>query len=78
MDPQQHYRNRAEFPPEELAKYVGRYVAWSADGTRILAGDEDPLRLMATIDGMGIDRGETVIGYVPEEDGSLIMAAVEA
>jgi hypothetical protein len=78
MDPQQHYHNRAEFPPEELAKYVGQYVAWSADGTRILASDEDSLRLMATIDGMGIDRGETVIGYVPEEDGSLIMAAVEA
>ena len=78
MDMQQFLRNRNEFPPAELEKYAGRYIAWSADGTRIVASDEDPLRLMETIDGLGIDHGETVISYVPEEDGSLIAAAAGA
>jgi hypothetical protein len=78
MDTQQFFKNRAKFPPEELEKYVGQYIAWSADGTRILASDEEPLRLMETLDRLGVDPGETVISYVPEEDGSLILAAVEA
>jgi hypothetical protein len=78
MDMQQFLKNRIEFPLEELEKYTGRYIAWSADGTSILASDEEPLRLMATLYGLGIDRGETVISYIPEEDGSLIVAAVEA
>jgi hypothetical protein len=78
MDMQQFLRNRNEFPPEELAQYAGKYIAWSADGTRILASDEDPLRLTETLDGLGIDPGETVISYVPEEDGSLIAATADA
>src|SRR4051794_10408609 len=44
MDMQQFLTNRAQFPPEELAKYAGKYVAWSPDGTQIVASDEDPLR----------------------------------
>jgi hypothetical protein len=78
MDMQQFLRNRNEFPPEELAQYAGKYIAWSADGTRILVSDEDPLRLTEMLDGLGIDPGETVISYVPEEDGSLIAAAADA
>jgi hypothetical protein len=74
MDMQQFLRNRNEFPLEELSRYAGQYIAWSADGTRILASDEEPLRLMETLDGLGIDPGETVISYIPEEDGSLIAA----
>ena len=76
MDMQQFLKNRIEFPLEELARYAGQYIAWSADGTRILASDEEPLRLMETLDGLGIDRGETVISFVPDEDGSLILAVL--
>jgi hypothetical protein len=78
MDMQQFLRNRNEFPPEDLAQYTGQYIAWSADGTRIIASDEDPLRLMKTLDALGHDPGETVISHVPEEDGSLITAASDA
>jgi hypothetical protein len=78
VDMQEFLKNRIEFPLEELAQYAGKYIAWAADGNSIIASDEDPLTLMATLDGRGIDRGETVISYIPEEDGRLILAAVEA
>jgi hypothetical protein len=33
-----HYEeNRRKFPLDELAKYWGKHVAFSADGTRIVA-----------------------------------------
>ncbi len=34
--------NRANFPMEELAKYMGKWVAFSPDGSRILASATDP------------------------------------
>ena len=33
--------NRANFPAEELRKYDGQWVAFSADGRRIVASAED-------------------------------------
>ena len=37
MDMQEFLKNRSAFPPDELAKYRGRWIAWSPDGTRIVA-----------------------------------------
>ena len=34
-------RNQSQFPREELQKHNGQYVAWSDDGTRILAAHAD-------------------------------------
>jgi len=34
--------NRQKFPLEELAKHLGKWVAWSPDGGRILASAADP------------------------------------
>ena len=45
MDMQLFIRNRSRFPVEELGKYIGQYVAWSPDGTGIIASDEDQIRL---------------------------------
>ena len=41
MDGNQFIRNCNEYPPEELARYVGNYVAWSIDGKAILAHAEE-------------------------------------
>ena len=68
MDMQQLIRNRNEFPHDELDQYAGRYVAWSPDGTRILASDDDPLRLIATVKAAGHDIEETLIESVPFPD----------
>lgn len=45
-----HFRaNQSRFPREQLAKYNGQYVAWSDDGTRILAANADPAKVDATL-----------------------------
>jgi hypothetical protein len=44
----EHVKNRNEFPPEELAKYQGKHVAWNLDGTYILGGTRTRYRLLPT------------------------------
>lgn len=68
MDMQQFWENRHRFPYDELEKYAGRYVAWSPDGTKIIASDDDPLRLIATVDAAGYDHQETLVEAIPGLD----------
>jgi hypothetical protein len=68
MDMQQFVKNRLAFPPDELARFAGQYVAWSPDGTRILASDEDELRLDATLKHAGYDTSEILVAFVPDPD----------
>ncbi len=56
---------RNQFPAEELVKYAGQHVAWSRDGTRILAGGEDLISAIAKLQGVGICPDEVVWSYVP-------------
>jgi hypothetical protein len=65
---QEFLKNRLAFPAEELMKYAGQYVAWSPDGKRILASDEDELQLDATIRVAGHDPAEVLISFVPDPD----------
>jgi hypothetical protein len=65
MDMQQFLANRCQFPPEELARFAGKYVAWSPDGTRILTSDDELEKVAATILAQGIDPDEVVLGFVP-------------
>jgi hypothetical protein len=46
MDTQRFLTNRSWFPLEELARYAGQYIAWSPDGTEVLASDADPARVI--------------------------------
>jgi hypothetical protein len=65
---QQFLKTREQFPPEQLVPYAGKYVAWSPDGTHILASDTDPLRLKATVKGLGHDPADVLISSVPDPD----------
>ena len=62
-------QNQSRFPREELEKYNGQYVAWSEDGTAILAADSDPIKLHAWLQAAGYDPGKILISAVsiPEE-----------
>ena len=52
---------RASFPAETLARYAGRWIAWSPDGARIVADSEAPEdlddRLRAVGEDPGVERG---------------------
>jgi hypothetical protein len=66
--PQDHYRNRERVPESELAPHYGKHVAWSLDGTQILASDDDPREVCAAVQRAGLKSSEVVIGYVPLPD----------
>lgn len=55
-------KNRQAFPPEELLKYAGQWVAWSPDGTHIVAGAEEFDDLWKAVAAAGYDPRECVFG----------------
>ena len=69
IDINEFRRNQSRVPLAELEKYNGQYVAWSEDGSRILAADADPLRLHALLCAAGHDPATTLISCIvlPEE-----------
>ncbi len=64
MDMQQFLTNRQQFPPAELARYAGKYIAWSPDGTRIIASDDDLAKVAAAVEDQGYDSSEIVLSSV--------------
>jgi hypothetical protein len=72
MDMQQYVKNRHQFRHEELERHAGRYVAWSPDGTQIIASDEDPGQVVDAVKLLGFDPGETLISYIPPLDATLL------
>ena len=54
----QHMENRNRFPTEELETYRGQWIAWSLDGTRIIAHADDP----DTLDALILEAGEILSG----------------
>lgn len=61
-------KNRNSFPQEELAKYFGKYVAWSSDGTCIVASGDDDSQVFEAVKAGGYDPEQVVFSYVPDPD----------
>jgi len=61
----EYSQNRRIFPPEELAKYAGQYVAFSLDGIRIIASGATEDDLEKQLQAAGIDPSQVVGSYVP-------------
>jgi hypothetical protein len=68
MNLEQFIKNRNAFPADELNRYAGEHVAWSPDGTGILASNRDPLKVLAAVKDLGYDPAETPIEDIPTED----------
>ena len=59
--------NRAVFPVEELAKHMGKWVAFSPDGSRIAASAVDPDLLDELLLAAGEDPMQCVIEGIPDD-----------
>jgi hypothetical protein len=68
----QHFQNRQKFPPEELEKFAGRHIAWSWDGSRILASGETPENVEEQLAAAGIDPARVVFDFVIPPDVTLL------
>jgi hypothetical protein len=59
-------RNRSAIPAEELARFAGQWVAWSPDGTHIVAGSSESEEAVAELlESMGRSLEDHVFGYIP-------------
>jgi hypothetical protein len=56
-------RNRDRFTDEQLEPYWGKQVAWSADGTRIVAGADTHQELYAILRGIDVDPTQVVVEF---------------
>jgi hypothetical protein len=65
-------RNRDLFPQEELQTYWGRHVAWSLDGTRILADGATHAEMYRRLQELGIDPCSTVDDFIHDPNVSYI------
>ena len=53
-------------------RYAGLYIAWSLDGTRILASDPDEATLYRKLDELGVKQGWAVIDWVDWADQAIL------
>jgi hypothetical protein len=67
MDKLVYWKNRQQFPIKELRRYRGSWVAFSSDGTRIVATHADPLVLVQIVVELGLDPTEVPVEPVPLE-----------
>jgi hypothetical protein len=71
MNTETYYHTRSEMPAEDLRQYNGKWVAFSGDGTRIIAAAES----LAELDQLVMASGEDpeLVGFerIELEDSSL-------
>jgi hypothetical protein len=71
----EHVKNRNAFPPEERAKYHGKYVAWNLEGTAIVASGHDDREVLEAARASGWGPEQVVFSYVPLPDEILLEEA---
>ena len=56
--------NRSKFPSEQLLAFAGQHVAWSPDGTRILAFATTRADLDQKLEAAGVHFSQVVHDYI--------------
>jgi hypothetical protein len=69
--------NRAHFPPADLEKYRGEWVAFSPDGRRIVAGAETLARLEENLAVAGQDGQQLVFERIPCPEDTIFLGGAE-
>jgi hypothetical protein len=69
----EYFKNRQNFPLDELAKYAGQHIAWSWDGSQILASGADEEEVEQKLIAAGVDPSRVVFSYVPPGHVSLLL-----
>ncbi len=69
--------NRAAFPSAELAKHTGQWVAFSPDGTAIVAADADLDEVETKVKAAGHKPSQVVLEFVPGEDYDVYLGGGE-
>jgi hypothetical protein len=64
--------NRRRFPLEKLIPFYGQHVAWSPDGTQILASGKDIDDVEKQLEAAGYDPSRVVLGFVPPPEMILL------
>lgn len=63
-------RNRDQLPVAERERWAGRHVAWSWDGTRVVAGADTLAALLAELKRLGVDSATVVFDFIDAPDAS--------
>jgi hypothetical protein len=66
------HENRNKIPREEWFKYAGKHVAFSPDGTRIVASGNSIEEVDAILDAAGIPVSQVVHSYIDPPDVSYV------
>jgi hypothetical protein len=61
-------QNRVQFPLSELLPYLGKTVAWTPDGTRIVAAGDDEETVCSRLKAEGKEPSSFVLEYLPRLD----------
>src|SRR5438552_237829 len=69
--------NRARFPREELARYQGQWVAFSADGCHVVAAADSLDGLEERLEAAGADPRKLVLEGVPGPEDTLPLGGEE-
>ncbi|MBM4069071.1 MAG: hypothetical protein FJ271_09025 [Planctomycetes bacterium] len=77
MDMREFLGNRGRVTTAEIQMHAGKYVAWSPDGTRIIASSEDPLQLIAAVKSSGFEPSECVLSSIPLADEAIVGGGVD-
>jgi hypothetical protein len=64
-----YLENRAKYPVAELLQYAGTWIAWSPDGTRIVASAKDLDQLEQLVAMTEEDPLQCTLESIPEGDG---------